>query len=510
MRRLLLLAPACAALLAVAPAVATGGVADRLRALDGRPCFAGSEFTCVALTVPLDHFAPADGRTTRVVFAVRPADGPSRGLFVTATGGPGSSGILSAEPYAATMPAAMLRRYDLVFFDQRGMGRSGALACPEAAARATLSRRPTEQAGRTFARACANELRSRRLLPFMGTAQAVEDLEGLRVALGGPGVFLYGESYGTQYAQTYAAAHPDAVRRMAIDGVVDLTLTGPQFWASAARGFESVLTATLRTCAARPACDRDLGGDPERLYGRLAARLDRAPIPVRIPGQRRPVERDLTRGLFDVAVSSSMYSPRGRSALLSALAATRRGDRRPLLELAYGSAGIDPVTQAPMPDPAWSDAVYYGVDCRDYAYYAGTDPERSAAFLAEAALVGQRFPLLGEATALSDYPCVWWEAPEPGPERPAPLVLPGVPVLVSTATADPITPIDQARAVASRLADGHLVTTMGGAHVMWGRELDCVDRVFRRFFVDLRAPAARETACRGAYVDPYAPQRGRG
>ncbi len=510
-RRLLLLAALCAALLALGPANAAGGVAGRLDALDGRPCFGGSEFTCVTLTVPLDHFDPAERRTTRVVFAVRPADGASRGLFVTATGGPGSSGILAAEPYTESMPAGMLRRYDLVFFDQRGMGRSGALACPRAAARAVLSEATVERSGRAFARACARELRSTRLLPYMGTSQAIEDLEDLRVALGEPGLYLYGESYGTQYVQTYAAAHPDAVRRMAIDGVVDLTLTGPQFWASSARGFESVLTATLRTCASRPACGRDLGGDPLRSYQRLAARLERGPIAVRVPGTPRPVTRQLTSGLLATAVSSSLYSPRGRASLLSALAEARRGNRWPLLESAYSATGIDPVSQTPEPDPAWSDAVYYGVDCRDYAYYAGADAERSAAFLADATAVGVRFPLIGETIALSDYPCVWWEAPEPGPERPAPLVLPGVPVLVSTATADPITPIDQARAVAARLADGHLLTTNGGAHVMWGRGIDCVDRVFARFFVQLRAPAARETTCSGVYVDPYVPlERGRG
>ena len=72
-----------------------------------------------------------------------------------------------------------------------------------------------------------------------------------------------------------------------------------------------------------------------------------------------------------------------------------------------------------------------------------TPPERSAAFLAEADAVGARYPLIGWSTAQSDYACVWWPAPEPGPERPAPLVLPGVPVLVASATADPITPLAQ-------------------------------------------------------------------
>ncbi|MFM8612330.1 MAG: alpha/beta fold hydrolase [Actinomycetota bacterium] len=508
MLRRLALALTAALLIGAAPA--TADTADRLERLGGRPCSQGSEFVCVTLTVPLDHFDPADTRTTRVVFAVRPADDASRGLFVTATGGPGSSGIEVAEWYTESLPPRMLRLYDLVYFDQRGMGRSGGLACPQAAARAVLSEADAARAGQAFAANCTAELRSRRLLPYMGTAQAVEDLEALRVALDGPGVYLYGESYGTQYVQTYAAAHPGPVRRMAIDGVVDLTLTGPQFWASASASFERVLVDTLRICGTRTGCRRDLGGDPLGFYERLLARLERGPLPVRVPGTRPAVTRQLTRDLLAIAVSASLYSPAGRAALLGSLADARRGDRWPLLETAYINAGLDPSTLDPAPDPAWSDAVYYGVDCRDYRYYDGTPSERSAAFLAEADAVGARYPLIGWSTAQSDYACVWWPAPEPGPERPAPLVLPGVPVLVANATADPITPMDQARDVAARLADGYLLTTRGGAHVMWGRGNDCVEAAYRRFFVGLRAPAERRTFCSHATVDPYAPlERGR-
>ena len=47
-------------------------------------------------------------------------------------------------------------------------------------------------------------------------------------------MILYGESYGTQYAQTYAAAHPERLQGVIVDGVVDLTRSGPAFWRSAA------------------------------------------------------------------------------------------------------------------------------------------------------------------------------------------------------------------------------------------------------------------------------------
>ena len=66
---------------------------DLLDALGGVPCFDWSIFTCVTIEVPLDHFNPADTRTIPVTFAVLPASGARKGMFVTAVGGPGYSGI---------------------------------------------------------------------------------------------------------------------------------------------------------------------------------------------------------------------------------------------------------------------------------------------------------------------------------------------------------------------------------------------------------------------------------
>ena len=69
--------------------------------LGGVPCFEWSYFTCVTIDVPLNHFDPTDTRTIPVVFAVLPASGERKGMFVTATGGPGTSGLLLADSYSA-------------------------------------------------------------------------------------------------------------------------------------------------------------------------------------------------------------------------------------------------------------------------------------------------------------------------------------------------------------------------------------------------------------------------
>ncbi len=91
-------------------------------------------FECVTLTVPLDHFQDT-GKTTQVTFAIQrhTAKGPGKGVFVTATGGPGTSGIQSAVSYRDEFAEAVQKDYDVVFFDQRGAHLSGDLGCPNAA-----------------------------------------------------------------------------------------------------------------------------------------------------------------------------------------------------------------------------------------------------------------------------------------------------------------------------------------------------------------------------------------
>ena len=116
-----------------------------LERLGGVPCPDG-DFTCVTLTVPLNHFDPNDSRTMDVVFAVLPATGERKGMFVTATGGPGTAGLASADSYTSAFDPSIPEHFDIVFFDQRGVGLSGGLQCAQAAA--TVSAPPRAYGGK--------------------------------------------------------------------------------------------------------------------------------------------------------------------------------------------------------------------------------------------------------------------------------------------------------------------------------------------------------------------------
>ncbi|MBK9210929.1 MAG: alpha/beta fold hydrolase [Anaerolineales bacterium] len=224
-----------------------------LEGLGGVPC-PDSDFTCVTLTVPLNHFDPNDSRTLDVVFAILPATGERKGMFVTVTGGPGTAGLTSADGYTAAFDPAIPEHFDIVFFDQRGVGQSGGLQCVQAATMFYLASWDTStvegenallETARIFSNDCVTEMGNPEILPYLGTEQAVEDLEFFRQVMGDEKIWLYGESYGTQYSQMYAAAHPDHLAALVLDGTVDLTLSGVEYYKQQATAFNDVLKLTL-------------------------------------------------------------------------------------------------------------------------------------------------------------------------------------------------------------------------------------------------------------------------
>ena len=79
-----------------------------------------------------------------------------------------------------------------------------------------------------------------------------------------------------------------------------------------------------------------------------------------------------------------------------------------------------------------------------------------------------------------------------------------MPTLVLGSTGDPITPHEMGERVRDRVADGYLVTTQGGPHVIFGRGNPCPDDLVTRFLVSGIRPA-RQTTCPGHLVDAYVP-----
>jgi pimeloyl-ACP methyl ester carboxylesterase len=475
--------------------------------LGGAPCATGS-LTCVKIKVPVDHRANS-GPTIDIEFAVSFATGGSKGVLIYVVGGPGGSGLAVADDYLSAYDAKLTENMDIVFFDQRGIGPDHGLACPKAQAifdTAETSIKQPEAAiaiAKAYATDCPAELKSRELLPFVDTEQAIRDVELFRQAIGGPQVWIYGESYGTQFAQQYAAAFPTSVKGVVIDGVVDLNLDFDGYYVSYVLAAERILARVLADCATTPGCREDMRGDAISAYDSIAALTSIGPIEVDFPlADGTITKRKLTAGMLEADAFYALYGPDDRATFLRALAAGSRGDLLPLLRLAYYNLEIDPQTLIGAPDPTWYGAAYYAVTCSDYGEGTADGDETARQLIEKAKAFAPRAPRLLNSYYLERLACAYW--PKRGPsERPKPYGGGEFPTLILNADTDPITPVTMAQAVLDNAQNAYLVTMMGGPHVIWGRELPCPDEIVFSLMFDGTEPEAREQICRQDFIGNY-------
>jgi pimeloyl-ACP methyl ester carboxylesterase len=333
----------------------------------------------------------------------------------------------------------------------------------------------------------------------------VEDLEAFRKAIGDEKFWLYGESYGTQYSQTYAAAHPDHLAGLILDGTVDLTLSSEEYYVKQTHAFDDVLGLTLEACNNDAICAESMGGgDAVAAYDKLAERLKQSSQQFDFPLPSGGIaKRTFSFANLEYGATIYMYSEATRMIFLRALAAySRNEDLAPMARILYDSLVLDPETLAAIPDPAGSDAVYYGVECQDYGFFSGTPDERATAFLRAGDAIDATVPHFS-TIFYGDMPCVFWPNARQDNTRPAPLKADGIPTLVLGAIADPATPVSNGQDVFSRLADGYLVTQDGGPHVIYGRGVACIDDLVTNFLVNDQMPANRETTCEGAVTEDF-------
>jgi pimeloyl-ACP methyl ester carboxylesterase len=163
---------------------------------------------CARLDRALD---PAEVLPDRVslYFEFYPHTGPAaaKGTLVATEGGPGYPATGSRDDYLALFEPLRGER-DVVIMDNRGTGRSGAIDCRELQ---TAPRWTIEAVAE-----CGDSLGER--APLYSTAYAADDLAAVLDALGARRVDLYGDSYGTYFAQVFAVRHPASLRSLVLDG----------------------------------------------------------------------------------------------------------------------------------------------------------------------------------------------------------------------------------------------------------------------------------------------------
>ncbi|MEN9630480.1 MAG: hypothetical protein RJA10_3708 [Pseudomonadota bacterium] len=446
-------------------------------ALQLQPCrLKGVEHSaqCGVLKRPLDPAAPA-GPAIELHVAVLPALSRHKRpdpLFFFA-GGPGQSAIGLAGPVSRLLGRFANRR-DLILIDQRGTGRSAALACdgddrPQRPLSESVDLAAVHQA---LAR-CRQALQQ---LPHgdlrhYTTAVAMQDAEAVRQALGLGRINLVGVSYGTRAALDYLRQFPQSVRRVVLDGVAPPDMVLPLSFAADA---QVALKALFDACRADAACEQR---HPrlDDTWRSLRASLPRD-VAVTHPLTGLSETLRLTPDALAGLVRAALYAPSLAAGLPAALAAAAEGRWAPLVGLAAALSG-------PGAGGGLSQGMHFSVVCAEDL------PRLDRATPAPATDFG---------SGLADLyvrACDGW----PRGEVPAAFysVLPSAsPVLLLSGAADPVTPARHGQRVAQALGARalHVVVPNAGHGVMG---LGCLrDLVFR--FVDAAdddAALALETGC---------------
>lgn len=435
----------------------------------------GADWRCASVRVPLDHTKPA-GETIPVALIRKEARDKSEriGSLLFNFGGPGASGV-AILPRAAQEYGNLNRRYDLVGFDPRGVGKSAGVVCRDdkelAAAEARTDLTPDTAAeetaffedGTDFGAGCAR--RSGKVIPHTTTSNTARDLDLIRHVLGDDKLNYFGISYGTQLGAAYAHLFPSHVGRTVLDAVVDPTADGAGHARNQTIGFQRALDNYLKSTG-----EGTKAGNAR--IRRLLDRLDREPLPVG--------DRKLTESLALPGIAITLYSESSWPALTAALAAVEDGDGSQLLALADAYNDRDPSGHY-----STQSHSQRAISCADSA-------ERPTLAQAKALLPEFRrlSPVFGAFLAWDTAGwCAEW--PVKGERVDPDVSAPGAgPVLVVGTTGDPATPYEGAERMAKELGAGVgvLVSNEGEGHGAYGTS-SCVTRTVDTYLLDGKVPA---------------------
>jgi pimeloyl-ACP methyl ester carboxylesterase len=254
---------------------------------------------CLTLPVPLEPGKPATlNLHVTIAPALRQGARPDP-VFVLA-GGPGEAGS-DVLPLLSTAFRRVRATRDIVFIDQRGTGLSGKLECPS---NLDEDVKLSDLEADAAMRRCIAASKA----PFAAytTAAAARDIDAVRRALGFGRINLWGGSYGTRLAQTYARAYPGAVRTLTLDAVV----APGQVIPAGGRDAQAALDQLFAQCAQDAACARaypNLRAEFDALVGKL----DAGPLTLNLPDPRtaRQVDVTMTSARLLGTVHNMLYSP---------------------------------------------------------------------------------------------------------------------------------------------------------------------------------------------------------
>ena len=308
-------------------------VARRAIAIGGKPCDDGSGAICGTFAVPLEwrrgdggrKDGKTDGTTIGIAWKlfVHSAPGDADSTITYNDGGPGWSTFDMEWFLQNVMLGPLFETHDVLLFDDRGRGQSGALDCP-------ALQHGTDTLDNAAA-ACVTQLGTS--IGFYSTASIARDTEALRSALRIDKLDYVGNSYGTTDALAYASRYPKHVRSIVLGSGF-----GPSQFdlPTALRAEATAIRRDLRLiCGASPACTAAIP-DTDSVLAWGARTLRRHPLDGDAYDQYGTLRHvHLTEARLAMTASVTDGNNAVNSGELpAALVALKGGDAAPLLRIA--------------------------------------------------------------------------------------------------------------------------------------------------------------------------------
>lgn len=450
----------------------------RVGSVELKPCAVMRDAWCGSIRRAWDPAGRVPG-TLDVGFAWIPASsGRSIGTLVPHEGGPGYSTTGSGEWFAG-MYGELLVDHDMLLVDARGMGRTAAISCPA-----------LDDGTLPYVRAvglCARSLGDRAW--HYGTEASADDLAAVLDALRIERVDMYGDSYGTFFAQVFAGRHGERLRTLILDGAYP-TYGESAWYPTQGPALRRAFTAV---CARSAPCAQ-AEGRPMPLLESLLDRLRSSPMQVRAPGGDGRMHRVVLDPAAVTAVAfNATYLPPTYREFTAAVRAALAGDARPLGRL-YAEY-LHPGGGASNPRQ-YSAGAEAAVSCHDYpqlfdltsAVSERREQYRDAFVRRQASRPDLYAPFTIPEYRRSGWTafgmCLEWPRPPAhvsfGPPRPPGGSYPDVPTLVLSGELDTITTAAEGDMVASRFARSRHIVVANALHVVGGNQPDtCGPRLVR-------------------------------
>lgn len=470
---------------------------------------------CGTLQVPLE-WGSSESPTIPICYRWYPATsaGPAAGTVMPVEGGPGypTIGSVGDGGYGA-MYGPVLARDNLLAIDLRGTGCSDALYCHRLQ---DWSGDPGSVGLAAVVGRCADALDHRWRFRSGGyvhasdlftSAESADDVAAVVRKLRAGPVDLYGDSYGSWFAQVFASRFPSLVRSVVLDSTYPVQSLDPWY-----RITIDTMPADFDAVCRRSVACADAGGHAWAAISALARLLRRHPLSGTVPG---PNGREVRAELDAVGLVNLVSDATEDPALYAALPAAARAevehhDAAPLLRLDAERTDLDEAYFG-LSASDYSVLLYMAVSCSDYPqlYPMDVDPATRLADLeaSEATLPASTFAPFTTAEWLAmnqnteNYTaCLDW--PEPTVSVPPiasePPFLPArMPVLILGGELDTWTPPAGVPEVEAELGgDDRFVEFANETHVVGEYDVyGCASSIVQAFVTDPAAIDRLDVAC---------------